>query len=178
MAEESFDIRQNYWTVHPQHDIDPTFKLFIEENNSDLEGTSTLMWFLKYCFHPKSIFLNKPFGKRVKDIGKSILGVEDFYEDNKEWLVVLADAYKELVETVLDRSIRAMQDTIDEKINFLASDDVSYNLTSYEDIDKMTVNLEKQNEVLDKLKDRRGKELSGTAGKGGQELSESDQGLI
>lgn len=173
-----FDITLNYWVVHPQHKEEPSFKQFIEENEGDLEGTSVLMWYLKYVYHPKSTFSIQPLHIRKTKIAKSIIGDETFLENAKEWLPVLVQAYQDIVETVLDRSIRAMQDTLDAKIQFLASDLINYDVDSFEAIDKMTANLEKQNEVLDKLRERKEKSLANSTSEGGQELSESDKGMM
>lgn len=171
----NFNINISFWEEHEQLKHVGIFKEFRDNNGND-ESTSSLMWFIKYVYHPDSEFRNVELIERKKQISKALLHNENFYEENKEDIDILSDEYCKLIETTTDRAVRALSEKIDQKIIFI--DSIDYDLTSFEAIDKMTISFEKQTKTLQVMKEIQKAEKQNHESKGGEQLSESDTGVI
>lgn len=171
---EVFDINLNFWDIHPQYKhIDP-FRTFFE--NNEPINSSSLMWFLKYGWHPDSDFFRMHEQEKIRLIANDLLGGVDFYEDNKEDIEELKKEYYNIVLRPMDRSYIVIKEKLEEKDKFLGEQ--TYDLETFEDIDKAILNYDKQLAMLDKIEKSMAKAREAEKAKGDQELSEADKGLI
>lgn len=170
----NFDIKQNFWKLHPVLTSIEPFKKFYSTNVT--KDSSILMWFIKYGYHPDSEFFNMSVKDKNRILGRDIIGEESYYEDNKDDVDYLVDAFCKIIEHPIDRTIRIVKEKLDQKNDFLSTN--TYDMETFEDIDKALLSLDKQVAMLEKLENNREKKKSSNIAKGDVELSESDQGII
>lgn len=171
--EEEFDISKDFWKLHPQFKNLDGFRQFYASNKG--QDSSKFMWFLKYVYHPDSVVSGMRESDRIEYIEKSILEDIGFVLEHTEEIEELGDLYKSVIDTPLDRIIRTVQTKLEQKETFLK--DATYDLQTFEDLDKAINSLEKQYAILEKLVEKKNREKESSK-RGKEEMSESDRGTI
>jgi hypothetical protein len=170
---EDFDITKDFWKEHPQFKHLDGFRQLYATNPP--KESSKLMWYLKYCYHNESIVADMNEKDKQEYVAVSILNDKDFIEENKDDVEYLTELYIKVIDTPLDRIIRTLTTKLEEKQIFIA--DKSYDLETFESLDKATLSFDKQYEMLEKLIAKKARQKESTK-KGDEEMSDSDKGAL
>lgn len=170
---EEFDISKDFWKEHPQFKHLDGFRQLYATNPP--KDSSRLMWYLKYCFHPQSIISNMRDKERSDYMEKSILDDIGFVLEHKEEIDELSELYIKVIDSPLDRIIRTVTEKLSQKETFLK--EKTYDLETFEDLDKALLSLDKQYSMLEVLMNKRQQDKESKK-KGDEEMSESDRGML
>lgn len=182
---ENYNETNNFWEFNPQYKV--IFKdLYNKDKSKNKEKSSTLMWGLLLCIHPKSDFYNLPDKEEL--IARDILKEPKFDWNKQSDLikklqdVSLSQAEKSLVvwdETLKkrDKFIHSQEFTLDQYIEDPDSGRQRLLKGTADQLDKMLANTVKlydeYTKILKQLTEEEQKK-----GKGNKPLSLSDSGDI
>lgn len=173
-AEYVLDLKENFWTIYPQFkDIEP-FKKFYK-GNKDKESTSKMMWFISYCYHPKSIMFTAEEVYKLRVSSESILGDISYYNKHKEEIDLLIDAYKRTIYFPSLRALELLNRKMDERISYI--NNLSYSAETADLIDSMLSKFKGMFDSLEKIMKDVNKEVA-KSGLSDALLSEADQGKM
>ncbi len=172
----NYDSNTNFWNVNKEFKVFKTFKeLFDKDKSKDKIASSNLMWALAHLYEREGNRLIKmSVDDRKQIIAEDILGDPQF---NWEKYQKLMDYYNNTCIDSLDRTISSLEDKLDERNKFLI--DTKYNLQTAKILDDIFASTAKIQALLDEMKAKRDKDLSGgEQTKGGFTESASEKGVI
>jgi hypothetical protein len=168
----------SFWEVNQQFKTKEPFKfLYQSDKSKGKKGSSTMMWWVAFCYDRNSVFYNQPITEKHSVVGEDYCDDGEYYEDNKELLDVLIKGFLNIYESQAQRSLRLWEKRMHERDVFL--DDTVYSEDTYKMKEEMIKNTPSMYKELDKIKKELVIEESGEGeGKGGSVSSVSDTGEI
>jgi hypothetical protein len=131
---QNFDYEKNrysFWDVNPEFKFTEPFDDYYNATENK-DYSSEVMWAIFLFCDIKSPKIRLRKDERELDIKKYFLKDDTF---SFEYHQDLIDAYPKVVMTKIQRELKVWQDKIEERNKFLES--VTYNLSTYEALDKM-----------------------------------------
>lgn len=173
---DNFDTDMNFWDLYPEFKITNPFKeLYKKDKSRGRRESSTFMWFIALCYSKTSKY-NKLATDGIDGkhyvIGEDYCDNRNYYADHKEELDVCIDAFINLQYTALERHLKTWDDLLDKRTAFLKEQ--TYDLSTYDDLDKMAVGTKKVYDTIKGIWDELSKEDSSGVGKGGSVASLND----
>lgn len=132
---ELFTPDSNFWGLNQQFKIANPFKKIYEKDKSkNKKESSLLMWFVAHCYDLESRYYNLESDEKHTLIGEDFCGSFNYYDDNKDLLDDLIEAFCQLQDTPAQRALRDWNNTILKRCRFLR--DTDYSLDEYVEDDK------------------------------------------
>lgn len=129
---ELFSPDANFWECNQQFKIANPFKRLYEKDRSrNKKESSMMMWFISFVYDMNSRYYNLPEDERIAVICEDYMNDSDYYEDNKEDIEVLAEAFINLQDTPARRALRDWELKIQQRAKFIRETD--YTLDYYEE---------------------------------------------
>jgi hypothetical protein len=189
---ELFTPEANFWECNQQFKIANPFKtIYNKDKSKGKKESSKLMWFVAHCYDMNSRFYNLDAEEKHTLIGEDFCGEASFYEDNKDLLDDLIEAFCMQEDTPAQRALRDWNNTILKRARFLR--DTDYSLDEYvEDdrgkwitkkgtatqLDTMHKNTKSIYQDYDRIVEELEKEKNSGSAKGGSVASLGDSGQI
>lgn len=169
---ESVNFESDFWKLYPELGIIEEFK---DIKRRYKNKSSDIMWFIVLCYDLDSKFRNLDIDDRTKLLSKDYLKDENWFDNNKQFISSAIEMYQVITDSKLRRHLRQWEDTLDQRTKFMKS--LKYDLSTFEDIDKMAVSTEKILVVFDKISKQIDKENAGTTTKANAipSLADSDE---
>lgn len=124
---EQFSPETNFWEVNQQFKVaNPFKKLYEKDKSKNKKTTSMMMWFVALCHDMESRFYNTPIDEKYPLIGEDYVGDINFYEENKDDLDILIQAYCNLQDTPAQRALRDWDEAILKRAKFLKEAEYSF----------------------------------------------------
>lgn len=134
---------------------------------------SSIMWGLYLVYNPNSNIWNMLMEDRKKEVLDNVIKDKSFTFESEEELI---NYYKETIITPIERSYNNLRKKLEERDAVLS--ELSYDINTYEDIDKMILNSDKLLGALDKIHKEFLSSNSGGKVTGDLAESASEMGLI
>lgn len=164
---------QNFWELYPVFKVALSFKdLYKSDKSRGKESSSKVMWFIALCYSPTSRYRNLEINERLKVIGEDYFDNNNYYNVNKSKLDPLIEDFKKTELTPAQRHLLEWEEKIDQRSRFIASQD--YDLSNFEDLDKMAANTTKIYDTFKSIKETLAKEEGEGVGKSGRKASLND----
>jgi hypothetical protein len=164
----------NFWKEFPDYKITNPFKeLHDSDKSKGKEASSLMMYFVKYCYDPSSRYFKLAKEDKHELIGTDFCGDVKYYNKNKTVLDKVIAAYCKLELTSLQRHMMVWNSLLDKRTKFLETVE-EYDLSNFEDLDKMAVGSDKVYTTIKKIETDMAKEDSNGSVKGGAKPSLSD----
>lgn len=173
-----FDTDMCFWEIYPELKLATEFKqLYKSDKSRGKEVSSKKMWFVVLSNSMNSRFINVPEEERYRLLGDELMGNEEYYWANKDWLDPIILQLKTLAETPSYRHLRQWIKTLEDRTKFLEG--VEYDLTNFKALDEMAANTAKLLDTFKKVQEMILKEEAGSGVvKGGGQVSLADSGEI
>ena len=169
----TFNTDISFWELYPEFKIALSFKqIYKSDKSRNKESSSKLMWFVAFTTDLNSRYYNLPEEERYAVIGGDYMDSEDYYQKNKDKIDLLINDYIKLQFSAAQRQLMEWDRKSDERAEFISK--TKYDLTTYEDLDKMAVNTAKIYDIFKKIKEDLSKEEGDGVAKGGQVPSLND----
>jgi hypothetical protein len=168
----------NFWEVNQQFKNKEPFKfLYQSDKSKGKSGSSTMMWWVAFCYDRESVFYNQPIDEKHEVVGEDYCDNGEYYEENKPLLDTLIKSFLGIYESQAYRSLRLWERRMFERDKFM--DDTEYSEDTYKMKEEMIKNTPSMYKEYDKIKKDLAVEESGEgSGKGGSISSVSDTGEI
>lgn len=135
----------------------------IRELKKNNKKYNEIMWFIYFVYDYYSYYAEMSFDDRISIIEKDLLEREGWYEEHKEMLKPLIDAYMKTQENSQRKYLVSVLTLMDKRRVFM--DSVSYDLDNSKKLDEMVMNtsklLEQEKEIKKKLADKGDKKIKG-----------------
>lgn len=168
----SFDATQNFWKLYPQFKLVGFKSLHDNDKSKGKAESSTMMWFIVYCYDRGSSFYKLPIEDKHTVVGEDYCGNKNYYYDHQIVLDSSIELYIKLQYTKMERHLKVWEDLLDKRTKFLQTQE--YDLSTYEDLDKMAVGTQKVHQTIKQVLDDLSKEDSADGVKGGTMPSYND----
>lgn len=173
---ETFTPDANFWEENQQFKIAEPFKsLYKSDKSRGKKDSSLKMWFIALCYDRESKYFKlSPDGQDGKHyvIGSDYCDSPNFYEDNKSILDPCIDMFIKMSYTPMQRHLKTWEDLLDKRTKFLQTQE--YDLSTFEDLDKMAVGTQKVHATIKQVLDDLSKEEGSGSVKGGAIASLND----
>lgn len=120
---DAFDTKQNFWDNNPQLQLVGDFKkLYTSDKSRNKTASSKLMWTVALIWDRTSKFYDQPEGGvdgKIPLLFGDYLGDEHYYTKNKAKVDGLRDLYRKLQETIAERTLRGIEEKLQERDTFL-----------------------------------------------------------
>jgi len=120
---QTFDTSINFWEANMHLKLIEPFKSFrYEDKTRDKEHSSKIMWAIALIYNMKSTFYNLPEegdNGKIAIISKDFIGVKDYFEKHSKTMTPIIEMYKKLSDTVAQRALRAWDDKMEERTQFI-----------------------------------------------------------
>jgi|SRR5690554_6021552 len=191
---KTYSPHLSFWDQHPQFCAAGPFKRIWESDKSRNKMTSSkLAWTIVLIWDRKSQYYNLPEDiddpdSKITLLFEDVYGDVDYYRKNKEKVETLKLYYLKLQETPAMRSLREVEEKIEERSKFIK--ETPYELGTVNEkgqfvgttaplIDKMMVDTKKIYDVYEQaLKIVESQNIDDSQNRGGGESSLSDTGEI
>jgi len=170
------DHTTDFWEMYRDYKyVEPFKTLYNNDITKNHKYSSQVMWFIAMCYAKSSKFKN--LSEVDTENNKFMIVSEIIFGDPKKFekidnLETLKEAFIKFNYTAIERNLLMWDQLLDNRTNFLRSQ--SYDLSNFEDLDKMAANTAKVVDAIKKLKDELAKEEGSGTGKGGTEISLND----
>jgi hypothetical protein len=132
---ELFTPDSNFWELNQQFKIANPFKtIYAKDKSKGKKESSKLMWFVAHCYDISSKFYRLPVEEKHKVISEDFCGDVNFYEDNKDLLNDLVEAFINLQDTPVQRAMRTLNKKLEERARLI--DETEYTFDYYEEDDR------------------------------------------
>jgi hypothetical protein len=168
----------SFWEANPQFKVKEPFKfLYQSDKSKGKKGSSTMMWFVAWCYDRESIFYNQPIDEKYSIVGEDYCGDISYYPNNQDVLDEMINAFLAIYETQAMRSLRLWEKRMHKRDKFM--DDTDYSEDTYKMKEEMVKNSPAMYKEFEKIKKDLSVEQAGSSeGKGGSVESASDSGEI
>lgn len=117
---ENYDSKANFWKVNPQLTAAGPFKpLYENDCSAGKVVSSKKMWCVSLAYDPGSKYFNMPEEDKLDLLFTDIMGDTKFLKANRDIINELRDFYRKLLETPARRSLRGVEDKLNERDLFL-----------------------------------------------------------
>lgn len=173
---DNFNTDESFWDLYPEIKVTNPFKdIYDKDKSKGRKESSTFMWFIALCYSRASKYCKLAVdgidGKHAV-IGEDFCNNRNYYYDNKEDLDLCIEAFITLQYNALERHLKTWDDLLDKRTAFLKTQE--YDLTTYDDLDKMAVGTKKVYDTIKSIWDELSKEDKNGVGKGGSVASLND----
>ena len=166
----SWDYSSDFWTIHPQLELEPTFKEFKKIN----KDSSKIMWAIAFIYDFDSQYYNWTIKDKIKFAEEEILKKKDsFTEEKYKTIIGIFDKFQ---DSAGRRQLKEWSRIMDEKTDLMRS--MKYNLANWETIEKMLASNSKLYSELERIQSMLDKEGVSDRAKGGSEESLAEKGEL
>lgn len=170
------DHTVDFWEIYGDYKyVEPFKSLYNNDITKDHKHSSQVMWFVTMCYGKSSKFKNLPEvgteNNKFMIVSEIVFGKSKTFE-SIENLTELKEAFIKFNYTAIERNLLMWDQLLDNRTNFLKSQ--SYDLSNFDELDKMAANTTKVVDAIKKLKDELAKEEGSGSGRGGAETSLND----
>ncbi len=158
----------NFWDLYPDLKFIEEFEYIQKEYKTK---SSTIMWFIVFCFDLDSKYINLEFEDRTQLLSKDYLKDKNWYKENKSKIDKAVERFLKF-DTAAERHLRQWLETMEKRTKFLK--EAEYDLDNFDKLDKMAANTATLFKVFETIEKQLNKEKGTGATKGGHELSLSD----
>lgn len=171
----SLDIEQNFWSLYPEFKAIEPFKSLYGKDKGTKEESSKVMWFIAVGHHPSSAIHQMDLESKYKLLSISYFKNANFPKANKKILDEGVPVFLEATLGSTQRQILKLEALLDKRGKFIETQE--YDLTNFEDLDKMFAATDKIQGTFDKLRTKLAEEQEAGTARGSKNLSAGDMGL-
>lgn len=184
-------VQENLWKTHPSLTLAGPFKeLFKSDKSPNKAHSSRLIWTIALIWDRDSKYYNLPEvgeDSKVDLLFEDIYGDKNYYKKNKEKVDKLKRFYLKLQETTARRSLREIEEKLEQRSVFLRDTDYDIGIANERGqwigntasmLDKMLADTKKIYDLYDQALKTVSNEVDSGEAKGGARESLSDLGEI
>lgn len=182
---------ENIWELHPSLALaGPIKDLYKSDKSPNKAHSSKLMWSVALIWDRDSMYFNLPeIGEdsKITLIFEDVYGDPKYYTQNRAKVDKLKEYYLKLQETPARRSLREIEDKLEQRSRFMKSQDYDLGICNEKGqwvgntatvLDKMLSDTKKIYDLYDSALKTVSNEVDDDVAKGGSQESLSDKGQI
>lgn len=184
-------IEENIWYLHPSLKVAGAFKdLYKSDRSANKNSSSKLLWTIALIWDRDSKYYNLPeFGEdsKIDLLFEDVYGDKNYYKKNKAKIDKLRRFYLKLQETTARRSLREIEEKLEQRSEFLRDTDYDIGIANERGqwigntasmLDKMLADTKKIYDLYEQARKLVSDEVEKGQAMGGGQESLSDTGEI
>ena len=184
-------IEENIWNLHPSLKVAGAFKdLYKSDRSANKNSSSKLLWTIALIWDRDSKYYNLPeFGEdsKIDLLFEDVYGDKNYYKKNKAKIDKLRRFYLKLQETTARRSLREIEEKLEQRSEFLRDTDYDIGVANERGqwigntasmLDKMLADTKKIYDLYEQARKLVSDEIEKGQAMGGGQESLSDTGEI
>lgn len=184
-------VGENIWELHPSLAVAGPFKdLYKSDKSPNKAYSSKLLWTIALIWDRDSKYYNLPEvgeDSKIDLLFEDIYGDVSYYKKNREKVETLKAFYLKLQETTARRSLREIEEKLEQRSRFLRDTDYDMGIPNEKGqwigntatmLDKMLADTKKIYDLYEQALQTVSNELDEGEAKGGAQESLSDKGEI